>query len=1016
MEQIIRLAASLPPGTKSLDNLTGQFLKLLWNNILHPPLSYQGNEYKYRTADGSNNNIMYPNLGKAGSYYARTVTPQTLQLGVKPDPGLIFDTVFARREEAREHPSRISSMLFYLATIIIHDVFHTDSRDPSKVKTSSYLDLAPLYGSSIEDQTKIRTFKDGLLKPDTFSQNRVLGFPPGVAAVLVCFNRYHNYIAMQLKTINEGGRFKIPASDNDAKGLQTLDEDLFQTARLVTCGLYINCILIDYVRTILNLNRSNSTWTLDPREDLSDVFGAEGTPSGIGNSVSVEFNLLYRWHSAISKKDEEWSNELYQKLFGDNYTTITEQQLFRSLHGWLEKLGDDPAKWTIDDGKYQRNERGAFQDEDLANILSDATEDVAGAFGPRNVPIVMRLIETMGIKQARQWNVATLNEFRKFFKLAPHSTFDDITKDAQVAQSLKALYGHPDYVEMYPGLVAEDAKDPIEPGSGLCPGYTISRAILADAVALTRGDRFYTVDFTPANLTNWGFNQVKSDPEVAQGGCFYNVLMRALPNYYRGNSVYAMFPFTVPSENQKILTKLDKADQYSFARPSYVGLPTSIKTWNGVVSVLKDQNRFGVPWDPHTRYLTGHDYMLSGDKPSNFAQHAEIHEALYCPVNWEAQVQKFYEQVTAQLITVRSETLFDDLYQLDLCRDVANPSHAIFVSKMFHIPLKGPNDLNPVGVEVDQLYLAMSVMFAYVFLDLDTARSFKLRAGARASGDAMAKLIKIVCEAVKADSYLHLSDLFKMGHAGKMLGEYGTRLLRRLFKGGKSVDEVVWAIIPTVAAAVATQAQHMTQMLDVYLSEPHSKHWSDIQSCAYSEDAEDFNKLKKYALEANRLAPAAFGLLRKVRHDTTIKDGDRKVPVKEGEQIYTDFVSAGMDLTVFPHPEEIDITRDSKLYLHHGYSKHACLGRPIVEIAMAAQLKVFAKLKNLRRAPGLQGQIKKTVPPPNPVSSDPHENPGRIEAFMKEDWSDWWPFPTCESYLSITQKTVLTICSIESAS
>lgn len=34
------------------------------------------------------------------------------------------------------------------------------------------------------------------------------------------------------------------------------------------------------------------------------------------------------------------------------------------------------------------------------------------------------------------------------------------------------------------------------PGAGLCPGYTISRAILADAVALTRGDRFYTVDFT----------------------------------------------------------------------------------------------------------------------------------------------------------------------------------------------------------------------------------------------------------------------------------------------------------------------------------------------------------------------------------------------------------------------------------------------------------------------------------------------------------------------------------------
>lgn len=45
------------------------------------------------------------------------------------------------------------------------------------------------------------------------------------------------------------------------------------------------------------------------------------------------------------------------------------------------------------------------------------------------------------------------------------------------------------------GLLAEETKRPT-PGAGLCPGYTISRAILADAVALTRGDRFLTADFT----------------------------------------------------------------------------------------------------------------------------------------------------------------------------------------------------------------------------------------------------------------------------------------------------------------------------------------------------------------------------------------------------------------------------------------------------------------------------------------------------------------------------------------
>ncbi len=997
MEKIIQLAASLPPGSKSLDELTSQFIKLLWETLEHPPLSYQGDEYKYRTADGSNNNILYPHLGKAGSYYARTVTPQTLKPGVLPDPGVIFDAIFARGEEPREHPNKISSMLFYLATIIIHDCFHTDDQDYGKVKTSSYLDLAPLYGSSQEEQDQVRTFKDGLLKPDTFSEKRILGFPPGVSAIVVCFNRFHNYVALQLKEINEGGRFRFPRGDEDTAGIKKLDNDLFQTARLITCGLYVNIILNDYVRTILNLNRANSTWTLDPRKNFSDVFDSAGVPSGVGNQVSVEFNLVYRWHSAISIKDEKWTNELYQSLFPDqDVSTITQMQLLQGLRRWLSTHDSDPSKWQLDSGKYKRSENGAFRDEDLAKILTESTEDVACAFGPRNVPLVMKMIDILGMQQARAWNVATLNEFRKFFKLEPHKTFSDITKNEEVARSLKALYQHPDYVELYPGIVAEDAKDALEPGSGLCPGYTISRTILADAVALTRGDRFYTVDYTPANLTNWGWSQVKSDPAVAQGGCFYTLLMRALPFYYRGNSVYAMYPLTVPEENHKILTKLGVGQDYNFDPPSYIGVPTSIHSWKAVTEVLADQGSFSVPWGPHTYYLTHHDYMLSGDSKANAVQRKEVQNAMYCPVNGLAQVQKFYEDVTTQLVVARSERLRGEWYQLDACSDVANPSHAIFVARLFHLPLKKRGDLNPIGVEVDQLYLALSIMFAYVFLDLDTASSFKLRAGAKASNDQLSKLVKIVCEAVKVGGMLHLGDFFSTGTAGELLEDYGTHFLKRLFEGGKSVDEVVSTIIPTAAAACATQAQHCTQMLDVYLSDDYSKYWPEIQRCAWSNDPADFEKLKGYALEANRLAPAAFGLLRVANVDTTIVDNGKKVKINSGDQIYVDFITAGLDGTVFPNPRTIDPNRERSLYVHHGWKTHSCLGRPMVEVAMAAQLKVFAKLKNLRRAPGPQGFLKKTIPAPNPTSSDPKSNPGAVEVFMLEDWSSWYPFPTSE--------------------
>jgi linoleate 10R-lipoxygenase len=105
----------------------------------------------------------------------------------------------------------------------------------------------------------------------------------------------------------------------------------------------------------------------------------------------------------------------------------------------------------------------------------------------------MRSIEILGIEQARKWNVGSLNEFRKFFNLKPYETFEEINSDPYVADQLRHLYEHPDYVELYPGIVAEEAKPPMAPGVGITPTYTISRAVLSDAVALVRGDRFYTV-------------------------------------------------------------------------------------------------------------------------------------------------------------------------------------------------------------------------------------------------------------------------------------------------------------------------------------------------------------------------------------------------------------------------------------------------------------------------------------------------------------------------------------------
>lgn len=48
-----------------------------------------------------------------------------------------------------------------------------------------------------------------------------------------------------------------------------------------------------------------------------------------------------------------------------------------------------------------------------------------GAFGANNVPVALKAVSILGIMQARKWNLATFNEFRKFFGLKPHATFED---------------------------------------------------------------------------------------------------------------------------------------------------------------------------------------------------------------------------------------------------------------------------------------------------------------------------------------------------------------------------------------------------------------------------------------------------------------------------------------------------------------------------------------------------------------------------------------------------------------
>lgn len=69
------------------------------------------------------------------------------------------------------------------------DIFQTDHQNPHISQTSAYLDLSILYGDNMEDQNKIRTFKDGKIKTDSFSEPRLLAFPAMCNVLMVMLSR-----------------------------------------------------------------------------------------------------------------------------------------------------------------------------------------------------------------------------------------------------------------------------------------------------------------------------------------------------------------------------------------------------------------------------------------------------------------------------------------------------------------------------------------------------------------------------------------------------------------------------------------------------------------------------------------------------------------------------------------------------------------------------------------------------------------------------------------------------------
>ncbi|KAH9986089.1 linoleate diol synthase [Russula compacta] len=938
-----------------VEEFQNKLIEILYNDLSHPPATYIGPTYGYRTVDGSYNNICYPSMGKASEPYARSVQQtHALPRNMLPDAGLVFDTLL--RREKHEHvlpppPWRLTRV------ISSKSVFRTSHADVNINETSSYVDLAPLYGNDADTCNKIRV-RDGrgLLLPDTFAEDRLLLLPPAVCALLVLFNRNHNYIANKLLEINERGTFQNPAKirlDDPQRGkkLATQDEDIFQTARLINCTWFGSAIFSDYFSSILGLVRQGSTWSLNPFGEIRDS-DHKLFERGTGNVCSVEesttFNCLYRWHATTSQADEKWIEQLMGHIFPDQSIDNLTIDDFKAAVLKIQAEEPDISHWTF--GNLQRGEDGRFKDSELATIIKNAIEHPAASFGARGTPHIMRLHEIMGIESNRRWGVCSLNDFRKH----AYSTFLEWNSNPEIAEAAEHLYGNIDNLELYVGLQAEESK-PVVDGAGLCPGYTISRAILSDAIALTRGDRYFTADYTPFNLTAWGFADSQRDTTgPGNGSILGRLILRGLPGQFTENSTYAWFPLQTPESMKVFLRKLGSDHRYSFNRPSDAPIIANVRSYNDVRQILGSSQFRPFYGDKAARVVSGEGFFLASNNDGESQRdQREVLRVLRASPDQADKIARYFYERTRKLIVSKSYILADkSIRYVDIVRDVLRYVPLYWTAtELAGLTLKADDESWGDYTE-SQLYEIITEIYSFLFLDLDPSKVMVIEE--RVKGHI--KDLQRTSRPTSRFFCVHITfQLSIAGLVGTIQSLFSAKpkkqklsVAENLFADGASIDRTTNNVLSLLIGASVELSQSIINIVNFYLDQPN------VVGQLKASDPKN-PALEGYIYEAMRIDPPFGGVYRESLADQSVGN----LTFSKGQHVFVDLANASRDPNVFPNPTAVNVQREPRDRYLTGDGATRSLGVELTTKIMSQVLRAVFEFDGIRRAPGLSGTLKR---------------------------------------------------------
>lgn len=267
----------------------------------------------------------------------------------------------------------------------------------------------------------------------------------GYVSMTVLFLREHNRLAGELQKRNPGWD----------------DERLFQTARMINTVLLLRIVVEDYINHIAGAKRF-----------VFDNSFAEQQDWYRSNWISLEFDMLYRWHGLVP----DTVNIDGQHL---------EPNAFQCNNALLQKIG-------------------------MAKLIDSAAKQQTGQISLFNTPYFILWTEMKSVQMGRDFRLRSFNEYRERFGLKKLGTWEELTDDPQILGALKKLYPQGiDQLEMIIGLFAEKPQ-----GTALF-GDLLNVMVSVDAFtqALTN-PLLSTHVFGAQTFTDYGMQVIQDTPSL----------------------------------------------------------------------------------------------------------------------------------------------------------------------------------------------------------------------------------------------------------------------------------------------------------------------------------------------------------------------------------------------------------------------------------------------------------------------------------------------------------------------